>query len=181
VKANNVVFPAFPEPVEGMSSTHYLIYRDNETGSYFLIKPLDPGIDDYGDRKVRLTDYYKMEFSTPAIIYTWRKGEGTWETYREIAAFKDYFPLDKYKVENGTIEFLYSSFNLHYGKYYNEGELFFQRAPIKANFLTQMKAVKMGAIMTTLASLIPLLTVLVISFLAFRKTWAWLLKVLCKA
>ena len=52
VKANNVVFPAFPEPVEGMSSTHYLIFRDNETGSYFLAKPLDTGLNNYGNGKL---------------------------------------------------------------------------------------------------------------------------------
>ena len=181
VKANDVVFPAFPEPVEGQSSTHYLIFRDNETGSYFLAKPLDPGLGEY-DHNVTVNYYsnelvYQIYFNTPTIIYTWEEGERVWETYREIATWGK-FNLPKGKFENGTIEFLYSSFDLYY---YESGSLFFQKAPIKANFLTQMKQVEMGATLITLVSLVPLLMALVISFLAFRKALAWLLKVLRKA
>ena len=184
VKANDVVFPAFPEPVEGQSSTHYLIFRDNETGSYFLVKPLVPGLGEY-DRNVEVNYYpselaYQIYFNTPTIIYTWREGERVWETYREIAIWGN-FNLPKGKVQNGTIEFLYYSFDLYYSEYYESGSLFFQKAPIKANFLTQMKQVEMGATLTTLVSLVPLLMALVASFLAFRKALAWLLKVLRKA
>lgn len=176
VKANEVTFPSFPLPVEGISSTHYLIFRDNEYSNYFLVMPLDPA-------KVEITKHeldLQIYCDTPSIIYTWNEGESSWETYREINTWGK-FNFGLYKYENGIIEFLYSSFDLYYNKYYNEGSLFFQKAPIKATFLHQMRGVKMGAVMTTLVGLIPLLIVLLISLMGFRKAWAWLSKVLRKA
>lgn len=173
VKANDVVFPSFPLPVEGMSSTHYLIFRDNEYSNYFLVMPLDPA-------KVEITKHeldLQIYCDTPSIIYTWHEGESSWEIYREINTWGK-FNFGFYKYENGIIEFLYSSFDLYYNKNYNEGNIFFQKAPIKATFLHQMRGVKMGAVMTTLVGLIPLLIVLLISLMGFRKAWAWLLRVL---
>lgn len=170
VKANEVVFPSFPEPVEGMSSTHYLILRDNEYGNYFLFKPLDPT--EVYITKHELDD--QVHFNAPAIIYTWHEGEGSWETYREITSWGK-FNFNRYKYQEGTIEFLYSSFDVYR---VGGGNLFFQKAPIKANFLTLMREVEMGATLITLVSLIPLLLGLVVSFLAFRKAWSWLSRVL---
>jgi len=168
VKANEVVFPAFPEPVEGKSSTHYLISFNSDTGSYYLIKPLDPqsiSVAYQGSKKV-------FRFSGSAISYYWKAEEGgsTWIKGGEHNYLTDL-------IIDDTSVFLYSSFDV----FYSDGSLFFQKAPIKASFLTQMRAVEMGATLTTLVSLVPLLTVLVISFLAFRKALAWFLKVLRKA
>jgi len=176
VKANEIVFPAFPEPVEGISSTHYLILRDNENSNYFLFMPLDPL-----EVKMTMADNdYRIYFRTPAMIYTWNQEERNWNIYREITtwgAFK--FPIRKY--EDGIIEFLYSSFDFYYSTDFMQGRLFFQKAPIKANFLTQMREVEMGATMMTVVSLIPLLVLLIVSLMGFRKAWAWLSKVLRKA
>ncbi len=73
VKANDVVFPAFPEPVEGKSSTHYLILYNSDNGNYYLYKPLDPQ-----------TMYVTIEGNKlllnfvggPTISYKWEAGQG---------------------------------------------------------------------------------------------------------
>lgn len=173
VKANEVTFPSFPLPVDGISSTHYLILRDNETSNYFLFMPLDP-------LKVEMTkaDYdYRILLDTPTMIYTWNQEEKNWNIYKKITTWGEFkFSMQKY--ENGIVEFLYSSFDLYYSKYFNQGALFFRKAPIKANFLLQMREIQMGAVMKTMVYLIPLLIVLLVSLIAFRKAWAWLLKVL---
>ena len=163
VKANEVVFPAFPEPVEGKSSTHYLISYNSNTNTYYLLKPLDPqkvNVVDQGDKLV-------FRFSAPAIGYYWKVGEGSWVKSNELNYLTDL-------VMSDTEVFLYSSFDV----FYSDDTLFFQRAPIKASFLAQMKKIQMGATMKTVVYLIPLLMVLLISLIAFRKAWAWLLKVL---
>ena len=176
VKANDVVFPAFPEPVDGISTTHYLILRDNDTSNYFLFKPLDPS-------KVVMTmayNDYRIYFGTPVMMYTWSQEENNWNIYKERPEWGE-FKFHTQKYADGIVEFLYSSFDFYWDETWREGEVFFQRAPIKANFLTQMKQVEMGATLTILVSLVPLLMALVVSFLAFRKALAWLLKVLRKA
>lgn len=176
VKANDVVFPAFPEPVEGRSSTHYLITFNSVTGNYVLYKPLDPQTMYV---TIQDNDLVLNFVSGPTLMYIWKAGEGgnSWIKAGE----KGISPTSRTVIvsgyNEGTVEFLYSSFDL----YYSDDTLFFQRAPIKANFLTQMKRVQMGATMKTLVSLIPLSIVLVVSLIAFRKAWAWLLKVLHKA
>ena len=167
VKANDVVFPAFPLPVEDQSSTHYIIISQPRYNKYKLYKPLDPN----NIFISRMPDSDILNFGGPALCYEWREGESTWKQYSS--------------VDDGTISplyhgkdiVLYSSFSL----LYEDGTIFFPRAPIKESFLTQMRKVEMGATLTTLVSLVPLLMVLVVSFLAFRKTLAWLLKVLRKA
>ena len=171
VKANDFAFPAFPEPVEGKSSTHYLISFDSETGSYFLIKPRNP-------QAMYVTidgNELFFKFSEPAISYSWTgEGDTSWVKVSEYNYLTD---LRIHGYNEGTEEFLYSSFDL----FNSDGELFFQRAPIRESFLAQMKKVEMGAMMKTVVYLIPLLIVLLVSFLAFRKALAWLLKVLRKA
>ena len=168
VKANNVTsFPAFPLPVDGLSSTHYIIVFRPSYNKYKLYKPLDPNnifISRMSDRDI-------LNFGGPALCYEWKEGESTWNYYNLV---DDGVISELYHGERIV---LYSSFSL----LYEDGTIFFQRAPIKANFLTQMKEVEMGATLTTLVSLVPLLMALVISFLAFRKALAWLLKVLHKA
>ena len=175
VKASDFSFPAFPEPVEGKSSTHYLISFDSEDGSYYLIKPLEP----QNMYVTNESDKLILNFvGCPAIVYVWKAGKGSdrWDKMLEMGG-----PTSRRLIVNGynegIYEFLYSSFDL----YYSDDTLFFQRAPIRESFLAQMKKIQMGAILTTLVSLVPLLTVLVISFLAFRKALAWFLKVLRKA
>lgn len=170
VKANEIVFPSFPSPVEDMTSTHYLIFVEHENDTYYLFKPLDPSDVDV---TIPSIDYYYINFNGPAIIYKWKEGETSWQTYKEITSY-GVFSFDRYKYFGDDSEFLYSSFDL----YFKNSDIFFQRAPIKANFLDQMREVKMGAMMETVVYLIPLLIALLVSLIAFRKAWAWLLKVL---
>ena len=167
VKANTVTFPAFPEPVEGKSSTHYLIcYRSD--GAYFLLKPLNPlnkgvYVAQEGNKAV-------FKFNTFAISYSWNPEEGgsSWEKWSE----HDYLTsLDC------NIQFLYSSFDV----YYSDGTIFFQRAPIKVSFLTQIKKVRMGAVMETVAKMVPVVMIAVVGFLGFRKAFNLLLKVFHQA
>ena len=167
VKANEIVFPAFPEPVEGKSSTHYLISFDSEDNTYYLLKPLNPQ-----NIYVSYSNGQKVfKFTGPAISYSWTgEGDTTWNKRLECNSSTNLIIPD-------TREFLYSSFDV----FYDDGSLFFQRAPIKANFLTQMREVEMGAIMTTVVFLIPLLILSLISLMGFRKAWAWLSKVLRKS
>ena len=167
VKANEIVFPAFPLPVEGKSSTHYLISFDSEDDTYYLLKPLNPQ-----DIYVGYVNGKKVfQFTGPAISYYWTgEGDTSWNECLECKPSTNLIIPD-------TREFLYSSFDV----FYYDDSLFFQRAPIKANFLTQMREVQMGATMTTVVSLIPLLILLLVSLMGFRKAWAWLSKVLRKA
>ena len=171
VKANEVVFPAFPEPVEGKSSTHYFIFYQPGYNKYTLIKPLNPN-DMYVTEDF---DGDALHYGGPVLSYEWREGETAWNEYPSSGQSGSIRTL--YREGPGRVELLYSSFTL----LYEDGSIFFQRAPIKANFLTQMKKVQMGATMKTVVYLIPLLIPLLVSFLAFRKALAVLLKVLRKA
>jgi len=165
VKANEIVFPAFPEPVEGQSSTHYVIFYDIEDNKYKLYMPLEIN-NIYVERTS--TNIY-IHYPSSVIYYEWEEGMGSWECIWPYNSLTDIVFDDE--------QILYSSFDLKY----ENGDIFFQRAPIKANFLTQMREVEMGATMTTVVSLIPLLTLLLVSLMGFRKAWAWLSKVLRKA
>ena len=165
VKANEIVFPAFPEPVEGQSSTHYIIFYDIEDNRYKLYMPLEiNNIYVYRD-----STYTYIHYPSSVIYYEWKEGMGSWKyvwTYNELTG-----------IVFDDIPILYSSFDLKY----ENGDIFFPKAPIKANFLAQLREVEMGATMRTVVSLIPLLILLIVSLIGFRKAWAWLSKVLRKA
>mgnify|MGYP000977623461 CR=1 FL=1 len=165
VKANEIVFPAFPEPVEGQSSTHYIIFYDIEDNRYKLYKPLE--IDNH--YVYRDGPYTCIRYPSSVIYYEWKEGMGSWKYINTYNALIDTVFDDE--------QILYSSFDLKY----ENGDIFFPKAPIKANFLAQLRKVKMGATMTTVVSLIPLLVLLIVSLIGFRKAWAWLSKVLRKA
>lgn len=174
VKANEVVFPAFPEPVEGKSSTHYLITFNSVTGDYFLIKPLNPqtmNVTVEGNNLI-------LNFAGPAISYIWKAGEGgnSWITQSTELGFSTKRVIIS-GYNEGTEEFLYSSFDL----YYSDGSIFFQRAPIKVNFSTQMKRIQMGAVLETVAKMVPVVMIAVAGFLGFRKAFNLLLKVFHQA
>jgi len=165
VKANEIVFPAFPEPVEGKSSTHYIIFYDIEDNKYKLYMPLEiDNIYVYRD-----STYTYIHYPSSVVYYVWEEGMGSWE-YRNT-----YNPFTDTVLDDEQI--LYSSFDLKY----ENGDIFFPKAPIKVNFLAQLREVEMGATMTTVVSLIPLLILLLVSLIGFRKAWAWLSKVLRKA
>ena len=165
VKANEIVFPAFPEPVEGQSSTHYVIFYDIEDNKYKLYMPLE--INNIYVERTSTRTY--IHYPSSVIKYEWEVGMGSW---------KYVWPYDSltYIVFDDE-QILYSSFDLKY----ENGDIFFPKAPIKANFLAQLRKVKMGATVTTVVSLIPLLILLLVSLIGFRKAWAWLSKVLRKA
>ena len=165
VKANEIVFPAFPEPVEGQSSTHYVIIYDIEENNYRLYMPLE--IDDI--YVYRDSTYTYIRYPSSVRFYEWKEGMDSWKHKNTFNPYT-HIVLDYEQI-------LYSSFDLKY----ENGDVFFQRAPIKANFFTQMREVEMGATMTTVVSLIPLLILLLVSLIGFRKAWAWLSKVLRKA
>lgn len=174
VKANEVVFPAFPEPVEGRSSTHYLITFNSVTGNYVLYKPLNPQtmyVTVQGNDLI-------LNFGGPTISYIWKAGEGgnSWITQsRELGISTRRVIISGYN--EGTVEFLYSSFDL----YYSDGSIFFQRAPIKVSFSTQMKRIQMGAVLETVAKMVPVVMIAVVGFLGFRKAFNLLLKVFHQA
>lgn len=174
VKANDVVFPAFPEPVEGKSSTHYLIIFNSVTGNYVLYKPLNPqtmNVTVEGNNLI-------LNFGGPAISYIWKAGEGgkSWITQSTELGFSTKRVIIS-GYNEGTEEFLYSSFDL----YYSDGSIFFQRAPIKVNFSTQMKRIQMGAVLETVAKMVPVVMIAVAGFLGFRKAFNLLLKVFHQA
>lgn len=170
VKANNVTsFPAFPSPVEGKSSTHYIIYQNVATKKYFLIQPLDANSITVQER----SDCDIFLYVGPSIKYTWVEGSNSWEKYREFTGSEG---LQKSLVHD-RYSMLYSSINL----YYEDGSIFFQRAPIKVSFLTQMKKIQMGAVLETVAKMVPVVMIAVAGFLGFRKAFNLLLKVFHQA
>ena len=181
VKANELTFPSFPLPVEGKSTTHYLIYHYendyNDVSIYYLIQPLDPSTMDFHRSYSGAYDHKIQFHGSPAIIYSWKEGDTSWEKIREIGNGEEYIPINYYDLTTGRTKFIYSSFDL----YDDYGDIFFQKAPIKATFLHQMREVEMGATMMTVVSLIPLLILSLVSLMGFRKAWAWLSKVLRKA
>lgn len=175
VKANEVVFPAFPEPVEGKSSTHYLITFNSVTGNYVLYKPLNPQT-----MYVTVQDDLTLDFvGCPTISYIWKAGEGgnSWIKSLELGISPTSRKLTIRGYNEGTVEFLYSSFDL----YYSDGSIFFQRAPIKVSFSTQMKRIQMGAVLETVAKMVPVVMIAVVGFLGFRKAFNLLLKVFHQA
>jgi len=165
VKANEIVFPAFPEPVEGQSSTHYVIFYDIEDNKYKLYMPFEIN-NIYVERSGTKT---KIHYPSSVIYYEWEQGMGSWEYIWPYDALTD--------IVFDYEQILYSSFDLKY----ENGDIFFPKAPIKVNFLAQLREVEMGATMRTVVSLIPLLILLLVSLIGFRKAWAWLSKVLRKA
>lgn len=162
VKAASVTFPSFPSPVEGQSSTHYVITYSQEDNTYYLHMPLNIN-DVYVYRSSKWNEIY---YNGHVNYYKWQEGNSTWEFIRHYDGVIDTIFEDE--------QILYSSFNLKF----ENGDIFFQKAPIKANLSHQMGGVKMGAMMETVVYLIPLLMLLLVSLIAFRKAWAWLLKVL---
>ena len=162
VKANEIVFPSFPEPVEGKSSTHYIIFYDIEDNRYKLFMPLEIN-NIYVDRD---GTYAYIHYPSSVIYYEWKEGMGSWKYVNSYNTLTD--------IVFDDIPILYSSFDLKY----ENGDIFFQRAPIKANLSQKMREVEMGATMTTVVYLIPLLIPLLVCLIGFRKAWAWLSKVL---
>ena len=162
VKANEVTFPAFPLPVEGKSSTHYIIIFQPKYNKYKLYKPLDPN----NIFISRGSDSDILNFGGPALCYEWKEGETTWKQYNTV---DDGVYSDLYHEEKIV---LYSSFTL----LYDDGSIFFQRAPIRESFLTQMKKVQMGAVMETVAKMVPVVMIAVAGFLGFRKAFNLLLR-----
>lgn len=168
VKANNVTsFPAFPSPVEGKSSTHYIILYNNELQRYELYKPLDVSNifceQETGQPpKIKLRSYGKW--------YSWT-GEMT--SWQELSDFTEINQILLYP----HMDLLYSSFDIKN----EDGSIFFQRAPIKVSFLTQMKKVQIGAVLETVAKMVPVVMIAVAGFLGFRKAFNLLLKVFHQA
>ena len=169
VKASTILLPPFPDIVEGFSSTHYLLVYSPETKRYRLIMPEDPIGNKYF---VNYEGTGIIRFQSGAMMYYYKEGESNWSTGSKKLA-RDNIGLIK---DDGEY-IVASSFDI----YNEDGTIFFHRAPIKVSLSRKMREVEMGATLTTLASLIPLSMVLVVSFLAFRKALAWLLKVLRKA
>lgn len=166
VKANSVTFPSFPTPVEGQSSTHYIIIYDTHFNDYILIKPLEPSV----ISMIKVGDENVIEHNGNSIIYRWQEGMNSWNIYNYG---QEGIQLNLYS----TRQVLFSSFDLKF----NDGTIFFKKAPIKVTFLDQMKNIQMGATMMTVVYLIPLLIPLPVFLIGFRKAWAWLSKVLRKA
>ena len=162
VKANDVVFPAFPEPVEGQSSTHYFIIYQPEYNEYKLFKPLDPN----NVYVIKGSDSDTFHFGGSALIYKWKEGETAWRYYLDA----DNETYSTMYHDRDIV--LYSSFDV----YYTDGTIFFQRAPIRESFLAQVKKVRMGAVMETVAKMVPVVMIAVAGFLGFRKAFNLLLR-----
>jgi hypothetical protein len=166
VKASTITLPPFPDIVEDFSSTHYLIVYNSETKRYKLIMPKDP----LGN--VYFVNYMGngiIRFQSGAMSYIYKEGESNWST-----GIKHLFRGNISLITDDNEYIVASSFDV----YNEDGTIFFQKAPIKESLYRRMREVEMGAMMMTVVYLIPLLIVLLVSLIAFRKAWAWLLKVL---
>ena len=166
VKASDVVFPAFPLPVEGLSSTHYIIYRKGATGKYYLIQPFD-------SESISVQERFDSDIFLhvgPCIKYSWVEGSNSWEKYGEIPGTEG----TQTTLYHDRDTMLYSSIDL----IYEDGTIFFQRTPIKVNFSNQVKELEMGAVLKTIVKVIPMVMIAVVGFLGFRKAFNLLLRVL---
>ena len=169
VKASTITLPPWPDIVEDFSSTHYLIVYNSQTKRYKLIMPKDPIDNEY---IVNYMERGVINFQSGAMMYTYKEGESNWSTGSKI------LPRENIGLITDDNEYIVaSSFDI----YNEDGTIFFHKAPIKVSLSQQMRKVEMGAILTTLVSLVPLLMALVTSFLAFRKAWKWLSMVLRKS
>ena len=167
VKASTILLPPFPDPEY---STHYLITYDSDQKIYRLYKPDPEELDKI--YVIKISDVkYNVRFYSGGRYYYFEEGQQSWSDASTIMVSEVHNIVN----ENKTI--IASSFDLKY----ENGDVFFQQAPIMVNLSHLMRKVKMGATMKTVVYLIPLLIVLLVSFLAFRKVLAWLLRVLRKA
>ena len=169
VKASTITLPPFPDVVEEFSSTHYLIVYNSEIKRYKLIMPREPAdnvtfVSYTGDRNIR--------FQSGAMSYIYKEGESNWSI-----GTKHLFRENIGLITDDNEYIVASSFDV----YNEDGTVFFQKAPIKVSLYRKMRKVEMGAIMTTVVCLIPLLIPLLASLMGFRKAWAWLSRVLRKA
>jgi hypothetical protein len=162
VKANNVVFPAFPEPVEGQSSTHYIILYLPDFNEYRLIKPTDPS--KVSARDVSSTSTY-IDYDCNALEYVWKTETTAWVLKYENPSSSI--------ISKTNANLAYSSFDIKY----TDGTVFFQRAPIKVSFSTQVKELEMGAVLKAIVKVIPMVMIAVVGFLGFRKAFNLLLRV----
>ena len=170
VKASTITLPPFPDVVEGYSSTHYLIVHNSEYNYYKLIMPKEPEENEYF---VNYEGEGVMRFSGPSMVYYYYyENSSNWTSGDKIIGGQIISILN-----NDDDYIVASSFNI----YNTDGTIFFHKAPIKANLSQQMREVEMGATMTTVVYLIPLLIPLLVCLIGFRKAWAWLSKVLRKA
>ena len=147
-----------PEELEGVTFHYYTITSYEDDIELILT-----------EKKGIVTELGRLEFiDTNYVIYKWNNN--VWARISNSIEG----PIDKTHIYGNIMYNNYDILDI-------DGNVVFQKAPIRATFLHQMKRVEMGAMMKTLVSLIPLLMALVVSFLAFRKALVWLLKVLRKA
>ena len=116
VKANSVTFPSFPAPVEGESSTHYVIVYDEQDNKYELYMPLE--IDNIYRIEINHyigTYYIHIYYPSNVIYYEWQEGMGSWEYIMAYNRLTD--------VVFDYEQILYSSFDLKY----ENGDIFFTK------------------------------------------------------
>lgn len=108
--------------------------------------------------------------------------------------------LVHYTLNNGTWKITYDTGNLdpekdylyplsfstyHHSNYdvmhEDTGELVFPKAPIKVSLYEIMNRTKMGAVMETVAKMVPVVMIAMVGFLGFRKAFNLLLKVFHQA
>ena len=96
-----------------------------------------------------------------------------------------------YKLSNGSWELIVAEKNIkdeqryNYTTYYHsnydlkndDGEVVFQKAPIKVSLKETMRRMAMGAVMKTVAKMVPTVMIAVVGFLGFRKAFNLLLRV----
>lgn len=154
---------SIPEELKDTSLPYYVIWEDLDS-TYLALTSKPAKINNYNEQNDRIDLY--GEYALYTLI------DDTWN----IIAYRfDVLPSDEAVSYPKSFEIYHHS---NYNLMHDGGELVFTKAPIKVSFIEKIQALEMGAVMRTVVSLIPLLMVLLISFLGFRKALAWLLKVL---
>ena len=147
-----------PEVLEGVTFPYYTITQYGDDIELILT-----------EKKGIVTEPGRLVFTdTNYVVYKWNNN--VWNRIANSTGS----PLTK---TFGNRIIIYNNYDI----LDSDGNVVFQKAPIKVSFIDTMKTVKMGATMTTVVSLIPLLILLLASLMGFRKAWAWLSKVLRKA
>lgn len=147
-----------PETLQDIPLPYYIIWGDDE-GTINLV---------LSSRPAKVSS--RINFVGPLVHYTLNNGtwNKTWDNGHLGSDHNYIYPKSFSTYHHSNYDVMHEV----------TGELVFPKAPIKVSLYVIMNRIKMGAVMETVAKMIPAVMIAVAGFLGFRKAFNLLLKVL---
>lgn len=152
-----------PEALKDTPLPYYVIWDDFDS-TYLALSSKPAKINTYNVQNDRIDLY--GEFALYTLID---------DTWNRISNSNGALPPDKgVSYRNAFKIYHHSNYNLMH----DNGELVFQKAPIKVSLKELAKRAKMGAVLEVVAKMVPTVMIAVVGFLGFRKALKMLRTVL---